>query len=210
MSDSARLSEVRMRILRLIQYEDGLWDLTLGAVLLMLALYPVTRARLGPAWNLALFVGLLLLVVAAQWLVRRWISSPRIGTVTPRPSPAVKVVLVVTAALVVLTFGLVVLTLLSPAPLAAQSGGRSYVVEIVALVALVGLFSAMGYFFGVRRLFLYGWLLGGGNLASVVLGRGEPERFSLPLALAAGTILVIGLVLLVRFLEKYPVRTLEA
>lgn len=210
MAEPVRLSEVRKRTLRLTLFEDGSWDLMLGITFLMLAIYPVTRARLGPAWNLAVFVGLLLIVVAAQWLVRQRVSSPRLGYAKPRRSPALKVSLVIGVSLVVLTFGLVILTLVSPGLQAAPTGLRSYWVEVVTLLALVGLFSGMGYLFGVPRLFLYGWLLGGGNLASVLLNEDAPERFGLPLALAAGILLVIGAGLMIRFIRRYPVRSLEA
>jgi hypothetical protein len=210
MAEPARLSEVRKRTLRLTLFEDGSWDLMLGVIFLMLAIYPVTRARLGPAWNLALFVGLLLIIVAAQWFVRQRISSPRLGYAKPRRSPWLKPILVITVSLVVLTFGLVILTLVSPAPEAAPTEPRSYWVEVVAMLALVGLFSGMGYLVGVPRLFLYGWLVGGGNLASVVLNQGAPERLLLPLALAAAIILAIGASLLIRFVRKYPTQALEA
>ena len=112
--------------------------------------------------------------------------------------------------------GLVILTLVHPAWLggpahaASLSNVKSYLVEILVLLGLVALFSAMGYLYGVPRLFLYGWLLGGANLASVILYRGVPEGFNLPLAIAAGVILLIGAYLLVRMLRKYPVRGAEA
>jgi len=83
-------------------------------------------------------------------------------------------------------------------------------VEILALLVQVGLFSAIGYVFGVPRLFLYGWLLGGSYLVSVILYRGGPEVFNLPLGIASGVILLIGAFLLVRMLRRYPVREAEA
>jgi hypothetical protein len=148
--------------------------------------------------------------------VRRRISAPRLGYVKPRYTPAHKGILAVTIALVALTVGLVILTLVNPAwlggpgPEVSLANVQSYLVEILVLLALVGLFSAMGSFFGVPRLFLYGWLLGGANLVSVILYRGTPEGFNPPLAIAAGVILFFGASLLVRMLRKYPARGAEA
>jgi hypothetical protein len=216
MSESPNLRDVQKRTLRLMNYEDGLWDMLLGMIFMLLAIYPVTRTRLGPAWNLALFVGLVLLVVAVQPIVRRQISTPRLGYVEANRSPALKVTLAITMSLVALTFGLVILTLVSPGwlpdltPSAAPVWLRSYWVEVLVLIVMIGLFSGMGYLYGVPRLFLYGWLLGGGNLASVVINRGSPSGFNLPLGIAASVILLIGLGLLIRFVRKYPVRSLEA
>ncbi len=112
--------------------------------------------------------------------------------------------------------GLVIVTLVSPvssagpAPAVSLANVRSYMVEILALLFEVGLFSAIGYVFGVPRLFLYGWLLGGANLVSVILYRGGPAAFNWPVAIAAGVILLIGASLLVRMLRKYPVQEAEA
>jgi hypothetical protein len=201
---------------RLLSYEDGLWDLLLGTIFMLLAVYQITRARLGPSWNMVLFVGLLLLATGIFSVLRRRISAPRLGYVKARYTPALKGILAVTIALVVLTVGLVILTLVNPAwlggpgPEVSLANVQSYLMEILVLLALVGLFSAMGYLFGVPRLFLYGWLLGGANLVSVVLYRGAPAGFNLPLAVAAGVILLIGAYLLIRMLRKYPAQSAEA
>ena len=222
MSSSPSLRDAQRRTWQLMNYEDGLWDLLLGIIFMALAVYPVTRARFGPVANFGLFAGVLVLVTLVQHVLRRRISTPRVGYAKPRRSRAKKLLLIVSALLVALTVGLVITTLVGSnsapgetiAPAtgagAAQVWARSYLVEIVVMLTLIGLFSVMGYVFGVSRLYLYGWLLGGGNLASVIMNRDAPERLNLPLALAAGIILVVGSALLVRFLRKYPVRSLEA
>ena len=216
MSDTPSLNDVQRRIARLLSFEDGLVDLLFGTTFMLLAIYPITREWLGPEWNLALFLGLLLLATGIFFILRSRISAPRLGFVKARWTPASKWILAVTIALVALTVGLVILTLVSPAssagpaPAVSLSNVRSYMVEIVALLVQVGLFSAMGYVFGVSRLFLYGWLVGGAYLISVILYRGGPEVFNLPLGIASGVILLIGAFLLVRMLRKYPVQEAEA
>jgi hypothetical protein len=216
MSDVPSLSDVQKRTAQLLSYEDGLWDLLLGTTFMLLAIYPITREWLGPEWNLALFVGLLLLVIGIYFLVRRRVSAPRLGFVKARWTPARKGILAVTLALVALTVGLVIVTLVSPsssagpAPAVSLASVRSYMVEILALLVQVGLFSAMGYLFGGPRLFLYGWLVGGAYLISVILYRGGPAVFNLPLGIASGVILLIGAILLVRMLRKYPAQGVEA
>ncbi len=216
MSTSPSLHAVQKRILQLANYEDGLWDLLLGITFMMLAVYPITRAWLGPAWNLVLFIGLLLLSVAACTLARRQISTPRIGYVQAKRPPAFKLILAINIALVALTFGLVILTLVSPDWLPTPGPGarpewlQPYLVDIVVLLSMVGLFSLMGYFTGVWRLYLYGWLLGGGNLAAEIIYQGAPDRFNVPLGLAAGVVILVGLALFIRFLRRYSVQTPDA
>lgn len=209
-SPSPNPSEIRQRTARLINYEDGLWDLLLGAVFMLLAIYPITRARLGPTWNLALFIGLMMVALAVQMAVRRAFAVPRLGYAKALRTPKLKVLLIVTVVLVAMTFGLVILTLLDagwPAMLVPSAGPawlRMFLVDIVVMLAMAGLFSALGYIFGVARLYFYGWLIGGANLASAIVYDGAPEGFNLPLGLAALLVLGVGCSLLIRFRRNYP------
>ena len=69
--------------------------------------------------------------------------------------------------------------------------------------------SVRGYRFGVVRLFLCGWLIGLGNLASTALALYLGTPFNLPLAVASVIILLTGVALLTRFLRRYPADDLE-
>jgi uncharacterized membrane protein len=210
MSKQNPFKEVEQRTIQLINFEDGLWDLMLGVIFMALAVYPLTRQWLGPEWNLVLFVVLLGVVVFVQQLLRRRLSGPRIGRVVPRRTPKLRLVLIVLVLMVASTLVLVLVTLLQPAgsgsTLETRTGGvRSYTMEYIVLLSLVALFSLMAYLFSVPRLYLYGWLLGLGNLGSVILSHQAGWIFNLPLAVAAGIILIVGVVLLTDFLRRYPV-----
>lgn len=210
MSKITDFRQIERRTNQLMNFEDGFWDLLLGSIFMFLAIYPVTRELLGPAWNLVLFLVVLALLVVAELLLRRYVSGPRIGYAQPRRSPKLRLVLAFTILMVLITFGLVLVTLLSPgsvprAPVEA-SPGRSYLVELIVVLVMGGLFSALGYIYGVTRLYFYGWLLGLANLASVYMEHTAGWTFLIPLAVAAGIIMLIGVVLLVRFLRRYPVR----
>jgi hypothetical protein len=210
MSEMADFRQIQRRVFQLVSFEDGLWDMLLGLIFLALAVYPVTRELLGPEWNIILFVALLALLSVGQLLVRRRVSGPRIGVAVPRRTPKMRLLVVITFVMVAVTIGLVVLTLLAPepehatnAPLEA-SPRRGYLVELIVVLVMGLLFSAMGYLFGVTRLYFYGWMVGLANLASVYMTHNAGWTFLIPLAVAAGIILIIGLVLLVRFLRTYP------
>lgn len=212
MSESYDLHQIQRRTFQLMIFEDGFWDLLLGIIFMFLAIYPVTRQLLGPSWNLVLFLSMLALVVVGQLAVRHVVSEPRIGYVRPRPTRMLRLLAIFTVVMVLITFGLVLLTFLSSgsgstsgAPAGAPSG-RSYMVELIALLVMGGLFSALGYLFGVTRLYFYGWMVGLAYLASVYMEHNAGWTFLIPLAIAAGIILLIGFVLLIRFLQKYPVR----
>jgi hypothetical protein len=198
--------------MRLMNFEDGLWDLTLGMIFLALACYPLTRAALGPVWNLALFLVVLFLLVVGLFGLRRIVSAPRLGHARPRRTPKLRLLLVFTIVMVALTLGLVLLTLFSPREVTeaiskTESGGRSYLVEWIVVVVIGLIFSGLGYTAGVTRLYFYGWMLGLANLASVYMVHNAGWTFLLPLAIVAGIILSIGAVRFARFMQKYSPRT---
>ncbi len=211
MSTSIGIGKARKRIVQLTNYEDGLWDILLGLVMLLLSIYPITREQLGPELNLVLFLVVLALLVAGQSAARRYISTPRLGYAKQRRTPKTKLLVALTTGLVLLTLGCIVATLLSPGriPQISLSPSTSWIsdlaVEIAVMFAMVGLFSLLGYLFGVTRLYVYGWLLGGAYLLSVALTRFEDLSFNLPLAIASGVIIGTGSVLLERFMRKYPI-----
>jgi len=216
MSEAINLRDVQRRTKQLSTFEDGLWDLLLGSIFMLLAFYPITRELLGPTWNMAFFLFLLAFLVVGQLVARHFISGPRMGYVQPRRTPQMRLLLIVTVVMFLLTLGLVLLTLFSPGWLSSGSEPstpslvRSYGVEWIVVFVMGGIFSAMGYMFGVARLFFYGWMLGLANLASVYMTHTAGWTFHLPAAIAAGIILVIGFTLLLRFLRNYPIRTQEA
>ena len=210
MSQMADLRKILQRTHRLLTFEDGLWDLMLGMMFLVLALYPVTRAWLGPEWNFVLFLVLIGIIVTLQLVSRQLISSPRIGYARQKKSPRRRLLVGFTVLMVLLTLGLVILTLLSPAAksttseVTANSARRGYLVEFIVILVLGFIFSALGYLFGVGRMYAYGWMIGLANLASVYLVHNAGWPFLGPLALVAGVILVIGLTRFARFVQKYP------
>jgi len=123
---------------------------------------------------------------------------------------------VILAVIVLATFGLVLATLLSPGwiPNMGSRGLPQWVddlkVDMALTIVVIAVFSAMAYMFNVRRVYLYGWLIGLGNLASTALMLYAGFTFNLPLAVASGIIIVVGAVLLVRFVRTYPVAEAEA
>jgi hypothetical protein len=216
MSETTDLRQVIKRTYQLASFEDGLWDLLLGTIFMLLAIYPITRELLGPERNIVLFLVVLGLLAGGHLALRHFISVPRIGYARTRRSPKLRLLLIFTAVMVLLTLSLVLVTLLSPGSEAAPSATaeisseRGYTVELIVLLVIGGLFSAMGYFFGVSRLYFYGWLIGLANLGSVYMTHNAGWSFNIPLAFVAGMILLVGFVLLGRFLRKYPIRTQEA
>ena len=66
MSHMLNASDAERRVYRLANFQDGVWDIYLGLMLVVMSVYPLTRSLLGPIWNvvliLALVLGLVLVV----------------------------------------------------------------------------------------------------------------------------------------------------
>ncbi len=211
MSQPTDMREIQRRTYRLVQFEDGLWDLMLGTIFLFLAIYPISRELLGPAVNMGFFLGLLALLVALNLMLRNRLSVPRIGYAVPKRPASMRAVKVLAILMVLITLGLVLITAFGPADSsvtapAVPANPRGYLVEWIVMLAMGALFSAMGFFFGVSRLYFYGWMLGLANLAAVYMSHTAGWKFSMPLAAAAGVILILGAVRLEKFMRTYPLR----
>ncbi|MBN1536449.1 MAG: hypothetical protein JW908_06940 [Anaerolineales bacterium] len=216
MSQIYNRGDFQRRIVQLLNYEDGLWDIMLGLIFLALGVFPLTRKLLGPSVNFILYLAYLAIIVIVLQYTRRVISTPRIGIVKNLKSKARMILVTVMILLLLMTLIFVIITFTSDhtLPLPSESTnsqeGTDYRVDIIMGLAVIGIFSAMGFIFGIRRLHLYGVLLGLGNLASTVLRYEYGFPFNLPLVIASCIIIFLGAVLLYRFLRKYPIRSDEA
>ena len=204
--------EARRRVVQLGTFEDGLWDILLGKVFILLGIYPLTRNLLGPVLNLVLFLGILALLVVAVSAARRIFSVPRLGLARLKAGPLTRVTRI---ALLVATLALVLATLFMAGTAAqpAVAGAPTWLgrlsVDIFFSALIIFIFTLFAHFTGVPRLHLYGWLIGLGNLASAALMVYAGHTFSLPLALAGLIVVLTGVSLFLRFVRRYPVATQE-
>lgn len=204
--------EARRRVVQLGTFEDGLWDILLGKVFILLGIYPLTRNLLGPTLNLVLFLGILALLIVAVSAARRIFSVPRLGLARLKSGPLTTVIRIT---LLVVTMTLVLATLFmtgtveQPALAGAPAWLSRLSVDIFFAALIIGVFALFAHFTGVPRLHLYGWLFGMGNLASAALMVYAGHTFNLPLALAGLIIVSIGVSLFLHFVRRYPVATEE-
>lgn len=216
MPDGIDVREAKKRTVRLLTFEDGLWDIILGSVFLLMSVYPLTRELLGPTWNvLAFSLVLIVLLLGAAW-ARVALAIPRRGVAKPRPSTTRPITLVFRVTLVLALLTVVLWTLFATSVLPRPPWGKApgwvhtLAPEILVATLLVLIFSVVARSAGVGRVYLYGWLLGVGTLASTALERYAGITFHFPLAIAAGVIVVVGIGVLVRFLREFPIPKPEA
>jgi len=210
MPDLLNVREAGRRTIRLLRFQDGLWDILLGVAFLLMSIYPITRALLGPTWN-AVAVGLALsaLFAGAAW-ARVVLVIPRRGVATPRPGTmrtmTIAFRLTLFLALVTAVLWTLFATSLVPSPPwgTVPDWVNTLAPEVVVALLLVLILSLVARSAGLGRIYVYGWLLGLGNLASSALQHYKGYRFGFPLAIAAGIVLMVGVFVFVRFLREFP------
>ncbi|MBU7023966.1 MAG: hypothetical protein HXS40_07335 [Theionarchaea archaeon] len=169
-------------------FDDGLWEIMFGVMMVGMALRQFT----DNVWSYLLVPG-----AAVIWLVgRKYITTPRIGLVKFR-SLRVKrqtTAVVGTAVAVVMVF----LFLMVVRPALDLSRPETGLVLAILVVLILGFIA---YFIDFPRLYMYGVLLG----VSMGLTEAFGDRIGSIAFLGLGCIsLLIGLVVLVRFVQRYP------
>ena len=200
MNKNLDLKQTERNSFKLATYAGGTADLSLGLAFLLLGIYPFTRAQLGPVWNFPVFLGVLGLIVFAQYRVKSRLAPTRIGIVKlgQRVQKRFKVALLVMVILLTLT----VLTWVGVGRGIhfAPDWWGSYTFEILVALVTLAIFWGIAYTLEMQRYYFYGVLLA----ACFPLQQILPIYEGVPYLAAGGIITGIGAYLLVRFLEKYP------
>lgn len=180
--------------------EDGLVDIAIGSVILLWGVFLVTE----PSG----LIGLLGILALGIWyLGKRFITIPRIGSIQPSQKMERKQRNLAIALLIlgVIAFG--------GAAIGVMIVGRplmDYALSILGLVIAAGV-CVLAYLVNANRLYVYAVLLFGAFTAGEILSKTitSVDAFALSVIFAGSLILLSGLVVLVRFLRKYPVPDME-
>ena len=214
MSEKIDLKELERRAFR-STFQDGLWDIFLGLLLLNIGIGTIVggmleEAEMSLTWIVLMIVPLPFLVLIAFWAGKKFITAPRIGLVKFGPQRKAKmrnlraVLFVSVLLLVIMVFW----------GWAAMGNGLPQWMRGIPLplyvwpVQTIVVFGLAAYFLDVPRFYAYGVLYGlplpvgmllvkntdVTALGSVVITYGVP----------VGVMVLIGMILFVRFLRQYP------
>ena len=190
---------------KLSAYADGTADISLGLVMITLGTYPITRELFGVAYNILFFFVVLGLIIFAQIRIKARLTPSRIGLVNfgEKTQKRMKVALLITFVLVCLTAATWYLSS-QGYMLPKGSVMGAYGFDILIGVIVLAIFSAMAYTLELTRYYFYGLLLSVAFL-DIVPASLQGTLIQVPLTLAGLLIVGIGVYLLIRFLDKYPV-----
>lgn len=208
MSEKISLREVESQVFRSV-FKDGLLELSIGSFVLMFAVGPYLTPYLGDFWGSAIFVPFWLVVFTLLWLIRRYVVKPRTGAFEFgqwRKKRMIRVSATMVAIFVIsLLLGVLSLVKFDAVPGWVHTARFSLVIFLT--------FSLVGYFLGLRRLYLYGVLIAAAPLVGELLWvywdvphHGFPVTFGLVTVLITGA----GLLQLVRLIRDYPVSELSS
>jgi hypothetical protein len=181
--------------------EDGLIDIAVGVVI--------------TAWGLMLtqeptgLISLLGLLGLGTWYFgKRLITIPRIGVIEPGPKMERRLT---NLAVFLVVLGLVVLGGILISRAVGSLAVSDYSLAILGLVLAAGV-ALLAYLLNAARLYGYAVILFASFASGEILAKSITsfDAFALSVIIGGGLILLSGLVVLVRFVRKYPRQQMEA
>ena len=209
MAQKINLKEVERKAWRSF-YQDGLWDIFLGLLLLAWAIGAlISDTGMSELWVNAVYLVLFMLAFVVIWAGKKFITVPRMGRVKFGPKGKARlswvVVIFVISALLGVIVPLVGLAVRSNPPGWLNS---AFFFPAAWVVNMLVVFGVGAYFLDFNRLYLIGVLYA----LPVPLEIMQRELSSIDLTfvafgLPAAVILLMGAVVFVRFLRDYPLPT---
>jgi hypothetical protein len=200
-------------------FEDGVWDLYLGVMLLPLLIFPFVHyvLKADPVWALLAMMLIYALGFAGFRWLKKHVTQPRLGMIQPGPSRRKKLhtLRMLGAVAVLAVIALVLLTVLANPLTQITVFGISLETAILGIPLLFWKFTFLAiigaglaaWLLDFSRLLLYGVLLGIAiPVDTVYFSQSGWMPFTTLTALLA---IGIGLVYLVRFLRRYPLPQVE-
>ena len=211
MVKDVNLKEIERKAFR-STFQDGLWDLFLGLVLLILATCALlSDAGISESLTMAFYVAMQAVVLVGFIAGKKLITVPRMGLVKFGPKrkrklTKVKVVLLISVLMGAVLFVVTLFSMhnrpewLNPALVL----GAAWVVNCIVV------FSLGAYFLDLPRLYAYGLLFAIPVPTDILLHKlTDLDLTFIAFGVSALVILVIGTVMFVRFLRDYPLPTKE-
>jgi len=205
MSPDINLKEIERKAFR-STFQDGLWDMYLGFLLLTMGMGPVLPSLdTSVMWTLGILLAFSVLVWLAFWVGKKFITTPRMGLVKFGPQRKAK--LKKTRAVLFLSVLLGVIMFVLRAMWNIEWAVRIPIPAYVWAVQAIVVFGLGAYFLDVSRFYAYGMLYAMPLPVGIVLlqNTGLPGLMFLPFGVSGGIMVIIGVVLFIRFLRDYPI-----
>lgn len=195
-----------------MRYKDGMLEINLGAFLALIALSDTFEAAgLSPLQSyLPAFIvfaaGLL-----AYYLLKPRLVDARLGMlkVSPRTNAPQRWLIILAVALQLITLAIFIMAS-SGSLSSALKNAPDWIVDAFFGIAIFGFFVLWGYYVEAPRFYLYGLLVGSAMPAEQAFWPDSQDLLYNINFLAGLVMLLGGIIVFVRFLQRYPVVSEEA
>ena len=199
MSEKLNMNDIKRQVY-LSYSEDGLIDLAIGLVIFGFG----TLLMFDVPW-LGGVVGAIPLLI--WYLGKRYLTIPRIGTIQPGKTMK-KQFMGFSVSMIAIGLGALVLFILI-----AGSGENllaDHPLALFGLILALGI-SALGLVMKTNRLHLYAFLVFASMAGGDILNKSieTMDVYLLSVIIAGGIIIIAGCIVLIGFLQKYPVVLME-
>jgi len=188
MTEKMNLKEIEKKAYR-FTFQDGIYDIMFGVLLVSFALAPIIREVIGLGYILFVVIPAPLILV----LGKKYITVPRIGIVKfgLKRRDAYKKLVTISVILVIITFILLIMTITKTFP-----GTLGTMLDGFAVPLIIG----------ISTFWVYGLIIGVGIIVAEVLYKtvGTPLAGIITFGIPGILILFYGVLILSRFLRKYP------
>jgi hypothetical protein len=217
MSQSISLKEIERKAFR-STFQDGLWDIFLGLLLLNMGIGTILGGMLGETemslmpmlWIMVALTGFVAVVLLAFWAGKKFITTPRIGLVKFGPQRKAKM----KNLRLVLFLSVLLLVVMFILGWAAMGNALPWWVTEIPLPLYVWpaqtviVFGLAAYFLDVPRFYAYGVLYGLPFPVGILLVKNTDlsvlGSMAFTYGVPVGVMVLTGVVLFIRFLRKYP------
>jgi len=208
MSEKINLKELQRKAWRSI-FQDGLWDVFLGLLLLNIAAYTLANEYMAnDDLKLVLFIGGEIFAFLILWAGKRYVTIPRMGTAKFGRFGKVRRSKAKLLSFASLLVGLVVFLILKGFSENGQVAGipTIYVVAVGWTITAMLVFGLAAYFLDFNRLYLIGAMFAlSFPLDIIVRDLSQTDHWAFfTYAIPAMIVLSVGAYFLINFLRKYP------
>lgn len=187
-------------------FQDGLWDIYLGLMLLPMTIWfvLVIPRDLPDILVIGTMMVLLLLPYLGFWLSKKYVVAPRLGYVRfgkGRQKKRKKIGLVLSLSVMISAI-LVIMTATATIPELAILPLWTVPVGIMG-IKLIIVFSLLAYYLDFPRAYLYGWFYALA-IVELVQKMGTEAAYIVLAPLFALVMIILGSILFIRFLRSHP------
>ena len=186
-------------------FQDGLIDILIGIILSQFAISPLlTDLGLGDFWSSTVMLPVFVIFLLLYRTGKKYITVPRIGLMKAGLKRKTKTSKLLLFFSILLMFGIIAGLLFW---LFWQKKPVKWIAPGVLIALMLSGFTAAGYFLNNTRLFIYGIMIAILiPIGEILFWKGVVSHHGYPLTfgIACSAMIITGIMLLIRFVRKYP------